>query len=237
VPDLEDELDRLYGLPLEDFTRTRNDLASRLSKAGQKDVAAEVKALAKPSVPVWAVNQLARREPGEVRALLKTGEEVRETQARTLRGGGGEVLRAKLAEQRNAVRALARLARDVLADEGRTASDATIERIAKTLDAAAVDEQARPLLEAGRLTEELEPAGFDETLATLDDALAVHEALAAAPGHCREVLDRFFCRDESYATIGAALDLPPGTIASRISRCLARLRDLLEGKKPVAKLV
>jgi RNA polymerase sigma factor (sigma-70 family) len=89
----------------------------------------------------------------------------------------------------------------------------------------------------GPADHEVEPAGVDETLATLDEALAVHEALAAAPGHCREVLDRFFCRDESYRTIGEALDLPPGTIASRISRCLARLKELLEGKKPVAETV
>jgi RNA polymerase sigma-70 factor, ECF subfamily len=78
--------------------------------------------------------------------------------------------------------------------------------------------------------EELEPAGTDETLALLDEALAVRESLAETPEHCREVLDRFFARDESYHTIGAALDLPPGTIASRISRCLARLRELLEGR-------
>src|SRR5690349_5426170 len=70
----------------------------------------------------------------------------------------------------------------------------------------------------------------DDTLALLDDALAVHEALAAAPEHCREILDRFFARDESYKTIGEALDLPSGTIASRISRCLARLKTHLEGR-------
>ena len=85
--------------------------------------------------------------------------------------------------------------------------------------------------------DELEPPDVDDTLAQLDEALAVHEALNATPGHCQEVLDRFFCRDESYATIGAALELAPGTIASRISRCLARLRDLLEGKKPTARSV
>jgi RNA polymerase sigma-70 factor, ECF subfamily len=78
--------------------------------------------------------------------------------------------------------------------------------------------------------EELEAAGSDETLTQLDEALTVHEALAAAPEHCREILDRFFARDESYKTIGEALDLPSGTIASRISRCLARLRDFLEGR-------
>jgi len=85
--------------------------------------------------------------------------------------------------------------------------------------------------------DEQEPRDVDETLETLDEALAVHEALAAVPGHCREILDRFFCRDESYRTIGEALGLPPGTIASRISRCLARLRDLLEGKKTVVEPV
>jgi RNA polymerase sigma factor (sigma-70 family) len=78
--------------------------------------------------------------------------------------------------------------------------------------------------------EELESAASDETLAVLEDALTVHEALAETPEHCREILDRFFARDESYRTIGEALELPPGTIASRISRCLGRLRELLEGR-------
>jgi RNA polymerase sigma-70 factor (ECF subfamily) len=78
--------------------------------------------------------------------------------------------------------------------------------------------------------EELELAGSEETLTQLEEALTVHEALAEVPEHCREILDRFFARDESYKTIGDALDLPSGTIASRISRCLARLRELLEGR-------
>jgi len=78
--------------------------------------------------------------------------------------------------------------------------------------------------------EELAGAEADETLALLDEALAVHEALAAVPEHCREILDRFFARDESYKTIGDALDLPSGTIASRISRCLARMKSHLEGR-------
>ena len=78
--------------------------------------------------------------------------------------------------------------------------------------------------------EELELAGSEETLTQLEEALTVHEALAEIPEHCREILDRFFARDESYKTIGEDLDLPSGTIASRISRCLARLRELLEGR-------
>jgi RNA polymerase sigma factor (sigma-70 family) len=85
--------------------------------------------------------------------------------------------------------------------------------------------------------EDVAPAGVDETLETLDEALTVREALAAVPEICQEVLDRFFCRDESYQTIGAELDLPAGTIASRISRCLKRLRAILEGKKVGAPAV
>jgi RNA polymerase sigma-70 factor (ECF subfamily) len=76
---------------------------------------------------------------------------------------------------------------------------------------------------------DVEPTGIEATLEELDDAFAVREALAELPDECREVLDRFFCRDESYRTIGEELGLPSGTIASRISRCLGRLRQRLEG--------
>jgi hypothetical protein len=120
-----------------------------------------VKKLAKPSVPVWTANQLARREPGELRALLRSAEELRKAQRRALGGKGAADLRDRLDEQRRAVRALAHLGRDILADEGRVVSDAIVERIAKTLDAAALDEGSRFLLRAGRLTDELEPPGFE----------------------------------------------------------------------------
>jgi RNA polymerase sigma-70 factor (ECF subfamily) len=75
----------------------------------------------------------------------------------------------------------------------------------------------------------------DETMARIDEALEVREALGELPGHCQEVLDRFFARDESYATIGDALDIAPGTIASRISRCLKKLREGLEGRSDAAQ--
>jgi RNA polymerase sigma factor (sigma-70 family) len=76
----------------------------------------------------------------------------------------------------------------------------------------------------------LEPADVDETLETLDEAMTLRAALDELGDPCREILDRFFGRDESYRTIGDALDLPAGTIASRISRCLAKLRAELEGR-------
>jgi len=82
-------------------------------------------------------------------------------------------------------------------------------------------------LTAGRREEpsELEPAGIDTTIDELDEAFAVRGALAELSQECQEVLDRFFCKDESYRTIGEAMQIPAGTIASRISRCLGRLRE------------
>jgi RNA polymerase sigma-70 factor (ECF subfamily) len=76
--------------------------------------------------------------------------------------------------------------------------------------------------------EELEPEGFDDLLETLDDAMAVRQALGKIGEPCSDMLDRFFARDQSYRTIGEELDLPPGTIASRISRCLDKLKAAME---------
>ncbi len=70
----------------------------------------------------------------------------------------------------------------------------------------------------------------EDELTALEEAFDVHEAMAELPENCQQILDRFFCRDESYRAIGEALDLPSGTIASRISRCLSKLRAELEGR-------
>lgn len=70
-----------------------------------------------------------------------------------------------------------------------------------------------------------ETAGLDERLADLDEALGVRQAMSHLSHDCYDILDRFFCRDESYHSIGQHLGIPSGTIASRISRCLGRLRE------------
>lgn len=59
----------------------------------------------------------------------------------------------------------------------------------------------------------------------LDQAMSVREALASVSEECQEILDRFFARDQSYRMISEAIGIPQGTIASRISRCLSKLRE------------
>ena len=80
------------------------------------------------------------------------------------------------------------------------------------------------------LGDDVDVPDADDRIGKLDESLAVHEALATLPENCQEILDRFFARDESYRTIGDALELPSGTIASRISRCLTKLRSEMEGR-------
>ena len=154
VPNVERELDELYGLPLEEFTKARNDLAARLKKAHQSGVAEEVHALKKPTVVAWAANRLARDQPKQVDALLQAAESLREVQQRALAGQATAVeLNDASAAERDAVRALLGSARELV-------SAAHLERLAQTMRAAAIDETARPLLQRGRLTEELEASGF-----------------------------------------------------------------------------
>jgi RNA polymerase sigma factor (sigma-70 family) len=72
-------------------------------------------------------------------------------------------------------------------------------------------------------------------LAEIEDAFEVREALATLSGPCQDILDRFFARDQSYKTISDELEIPSGTIASRIARCLGRLRERLEGRNDASE--
>ena len=160
VPELDAELERLYGVPLEEFTTARNELATRLRKAGQAEAADRVKALRKPSVAVWTVNQLARRHSAEVEELIESGKRLRDAQAKALRGTAADTVREATAAERASLRKLTRLAEQVLSEEGRPATAATLERVASTLRAAAVEPDAASLLSAGRLPDEVESSGF-----------------------------------------------------------------------------
>jgi RNA polymerase sigma-70 factor (ECF subfamily) len=106
--------------------------------------------------------------------------------------------------------------------------------IAQTARNCAVDSLRR----SGReMPVDVVPEDADDGVERLDEALTVHAALERLSPECHEILDRFFCRDESYRTIGDELALPSGTIASRIARCLPRLRAVIgpretdEGRK------
>src|SRR5215475_9970771 len=89
---LEKQIDRLYSLPLEEFTKARDELAKGLRASGERDGANRVHGLEKPTVPAWTINQLARRRPRDLKALFSAVDKLREAQARALDDGPGSAV-------------------------------------------------------------------------------------------------------------------------------------------------
>src|SRR5439155_116321 len=71
---LGDDIDALFAVPLTGFTGARNALAARLKQGGRGDEAERVKALGKPSVSAWAVNQLYWKHRKAFDRLIETGQ-------------------------------------------------------------------------------------------------------------------------------------------------------------------
>src|SRR2546423_10595587 len=107
---LEQAVDRLYGLPLEEFTAQRDAAAKRLRAAGERDAAAEVKRLRKPSRLAWALNQVRRHDPEPVDELIAAGERLQEAQRQLVEAGERGLLRDAAADQRELVGQIADLA-------------------------------------------------------------------------------------------------------------------------------
>ena len=170
-----DEIDALYGLPLDAFTKARNDLARRLRSEGRRDEAAEVASLQKPSLPAWVVNQLARERRDDVGALLAA--------AKAIKGGADGADE----EFRKAADGLVRAARELLEAQGRRASDAVLKEVATTLRATAA--VAPKELETARLTESRESSGFD-ALAGVTIAPGTKRAPAKATKTAKPSVDR-----------------------------------------------
>lgn len=149
---VDEVIDRLYGLPPEEFTQARNEAQRELRKAGEREQADLVKALRKPTAAAGTVNRLVRSHRAEVEAFLEAAARLRDAQV----AGKGDLAAAARAERV----ALAEL----VALGG--------EPVRPTLEAAAVDDEIAADLLAARLVTEPEPAGFGTLLAHADPAAA-----------------------------------------------------------------
>jgi hypothetical protein len=166
---LEDEIARLYQLPLSDFTAARNMLAKR---AGAR--AAEIKSLAKPPLPAWAVNQVFWQDRATYDRLLEAAADVRAAHAAVLAGKRTDV-RASGRAHEEAIEAALKSALAIVREAGHPATDATRQAIATTLRALPGDEPP------GRLSHTLQPGGF-EVLAGLPVKSAPERGAGAARG-------------------------------------------------------
>jgi hypothetical protein len=146
----------LYGRLPADFTAERNAKAKEAKQAGDKDLAAAITALAKPTMVGWLANQLIRQYPDEMHALLELGESLREATASL----AGDQLKELSRQQRQVVYALVHQARGLASAAGHPASEDTARGLEETLHAALADPAAAGQLSAGRLTGVLSRSGF-----------------------------------------------------------------------------
>jgi hypothetical protein len=140
--------DRLFAVPLEDFVTERKRLAKELRDGGDREAAAEVAKLPKPTPPAWALNQLAREEPEAIGAWLDAAEELRDASARP-----SSALREAMAGHREATRMLLGVVRDRARPGGKPLSEPMLERVRELLQAATVDPDVAAALRAGRVVE------------------------------------------------------------------------------------
>jgi hypothetical protein len=161
-----DPVDRLFALPPEEFVAARDALAQQLRAEGDRARAAEVRALRRPTVAAWAVNQVARRRPADVAALVEVGEELHRAQRRALSGVRETGLREASRRRRELVDGLVTAAVDALEEAGR-APGAHGDEIAATFEAASVDAEIGALVAAGRLSKEQQAVGGFAALAGL----------------------------------------------------------------------
>lgn len=157
--EIEAEIDRLYGVPLDEFIAERDALAKTLTRDGDREAAAQIKALRKPTVGAWALNQAVRRRRKETRALLSTAERLQEAQEALLSGGDPSDLRKATREERELTSTLADSAEAIASEAGKS-GPALRDRVRATLHAAALDDEARAELETGRFTREREAVGL-----------------------------------------------------------------------------
>lgn len=156
----DDNVDTLFRLPLAEFTGARNALAAQLKKNGRGAEAADVKALGKPTVSAWAVNQLYWNHREAFDKLIASGERFHKAQSAR---SGAQVaeMRVALDARREALTKLSDLAAKVLREAGHNPSPDTIHRITTTLEGVSAYASRDDGPRLGRLTHDIDPPGFE----------------------------------------------------------------------------
>jgi hypothetical protein len=150
--DLDKRLAPLYRDPPEDFVRQRDALAKQLREDGDRDVAARVKKLRRPSQSAWLINRVGVDEPERARDLVEAADNLATAQQRMLEeGGDASELRSAARAERERVEEMVSAARRVAAEHPKPINEAMIERVAQTLQAAGSNPDLRDQLLRGRV--------------------------------------------------------------------------------------
>lgn len=165
--DLDEAVAELYAAPLEDFVAVR----TRLAKGAERGLAQEIRALRKPTVTAWLLNQLGRESPEVVDAVGMLGGRMRAAQA----AADMSALREARPERDRLIRDVVLAVREVADQHGRSLSTAGEDEVTATVIAALADEQSQAALGSGMLVRALSYSGFGEV--DVDDAVAARARL------------------------------------------------------------
>ncbi|WP_030771690.1 MULTISPECIES: hypothetical protein [unclassified Streptomyces] len=145
--DADEVILELYGLRPADFIGARDAYVARARREKDTAAAAAIAGLRRPTLAVWAVNQLARRRPDLAEALLRLGTELR----RAHRELDGERMRALSHQQHQVIGALSGEAAQLAAGAGERLRETALREVGEIFHGLLGDEDAARLWAAGRL--------------------------------------------------------------------------------------
>ncbi|MGH4018310.1 MAG: hypothetical protein ACRDT0_03500 [Pseudonocardiaceae bacterium] len=156
--DLDIVTDELYALPRDEFIAARDERVREARSEGDRELAAEIGRLRKPSMAAWLANLLARQQPDEIHGLVELGDALRQAHSEL----DGETLRRLSGQRRELVAALAGKARQLGRSAGHRVSEGVSRELEDTFTAALGNPDAARLLAAGRLTSSLQAGANDD---------------------------------------------------------------------------
>jgi hypothetical protein len=176
--DEEAVVEQLYRGSREDFLPTRTERVREARAAGDRELAARIGALRKPTVSAWLVNQVVRRYPDRLAELTALAERLRSVHQH----GDGEQIRAAGRARQALLRSLDGVVREVAAGaELRLGAD-TVNQVTTTFQAALVDPAALGAVRSGRLAATVEQdADLMGLLPTIDTPAPVWPSRPSPP--------------------------------------------------------
>jgi hypothetical protein len=177
---------QLYGLPPAEFTAARDDRAGQARAAGDREAAAQIRKLTRPTLSAWLVNQLVRASGPLMSRLFQLGQSLHDAQ----RELDGDRLRELAVQRRQVIAELMPEASRVAAAAGVAVSGSALDEVRATLEAALADADARAAVSAGQLTRPISYAGLGEVdlasaLVAMRPGQAGRPGQAVRPGQAR----------------------------------------------------
>jgi len=196
--------DELYALVPAEFTAARDEHAKQARAAGERQVAAEIRKLTRPTASAWLVNQLVRQAKDPMSRLFEIAQRLQDAQ----RELAGDRMRELAGDRRQIIAELLPVASSLATRAGQQASPAVLGEVRSTLEAALADPAAGEAVRSGRLTRGLTYAGLGEVdltaaMAVLPSTRAPRAAEAgrpARPGRSQDAASSAAAEAEAAST-------------------------------------